>query len=251
MHKSKISETDLYAPVKALLDGQGYDVKGEVGSADIVAIRGAEEPVIVEMKCGFSLSLIHQAIDRQTITDAVYVAVPRGTGRTFGVALRKNIKLCRRLGLGLMVVRLKDGHVDVPLDPAPYQPRRNGRRKAKLLREFARLAGDPNTGGSTRKGLVTAYRQDALRCLALLNVTGPTKAAIVARKTGVTTARRLMADNHYGWFERVETGIYALSPNGEKALIEYKQEITRMGSATRLSHVNIDDGLPDHQQAMS
>jgi hypothetical protein len=229
MARSNISETELYAPVKALLEGQGYVVKGEVGAADIVAMRGDEEPVVVEMKCGFSLSLFHQAIDRQGFSEAVYVAVPKMRGRAFAVSLRKNVKLCRRLGLGLMTVRLRDGHVDVPLDPAPYRPRKNGRRQARLIREFARLAGDPNTGGSTRRGLVTAYRQDALRCLDLLNRNGPTKAALVARETGVPTARRIMADNHYGWFERVKTGIYALSPNGERARAEYAGEIVRIG----------------------
>ena len=230
MAKTKISETDLYAPIKALLEGQGYRVKGEVGAADIVAMRGDEEPVVVEMKCGFSLSLFHQAIDRQSLSDTVYVAVPKTPGRAFALSLRKNIKLCRRMGLGLMTVRLKDGHVDVRLDPAPYQPRKNKRRQTRLVREFARLAGDPNTGGSTRRGLVTAYRQDALRCLELLHRRGPTKAALVAEETGVATARRIMSDNHYGWFERVETGIYALSPNGNRALRDYAGEIARIGA---------------------
>ena len=179
--------------------------------------------------------LFHQAIDRQSISDAVYVAVPKTPGRAFVLSMRKNIKLCRRMGLGLMTVRLKDGHVDVPLDPAPYQPRKNKRRRARLLREFARLTGDPNTGGSTRRGLVTAYRQDALRCLDLLQRNGPTKAALVAGETGVSTARRIMSDNHYGWFERVETGIYALSQNGEKALSDYADEIARISQSVELS----------------
>ncbi len=230
MAKMKFRETDLYAPIKALLETQGYEVKGEVGSADIVAVRGDEEPVVVEMKGGFSLSLFHQAIERQRVTDAVYVAVPRGTGKTFGASLKKNVKLCRCLGLGLMTVRLKDGLVEVPLDPAPYKPRKAQRQKARLLKEFAKLAGDPNTGGSTRKGLMTAYRQDALRCLNLLSELGPTKAAIVAERSGVETARRLMADNHYGWFERVSTGIYGLSPNGQRALEDYAEQISQICS---------------------
>lgn len=33
-------ETDLYLPVKAFLEGQGYVVKAEVGAADVVAVRG-------------------------------------------------------------------------------------------------------------------------------------------------------------------------------------------------------------------
>lgn len=223
-------EADLYAPIKGLLEDQGYEVKGEVGPADIVAVRGDEDPVIVEMKRGFSLSLFHQGMERQRLSDVVYVAIPRGTGRTFQVSLKRNTQLCRRLGLGLMTVRLRDDFVEVHLDPAPYAPRKMKARKTRLLREFARLAGDPNTGGSTRRKLVTAYRQDALRCLTCLNTSGPLKAALVAKETGVTKARRLMADNHYGWFERVETGIYALSPNGERALGEYAEEISRIAS---------------------
>ncbi|MDP2731890.1 MAG: hypothetical protein Q8O63_02085, partial [Hoeflea sp.] len=67
---TRIREADLYLPVKRLLEGQGYVVKGEVGSADVVALRdGEDEPVIVELKAGFSLSLFHQAIDRQALTD--------------------------------------------------------------------------------------------------------------------------------------------------------------------------------------
>lgn len=228
MPKTKIQETDLYAPIKILLEAQGYEVKGEVGSADIVAVRKDEEPLVVELKSSFSLTLFHQAIDRQHITDTVYVAIPRGSGKAFSESLRKNIRLCRRLGLGLMTVRLSDGFVEVSLDPAPYKPRKAQQQKARLLKEFAKLVGDPNTGGSTRKGLVTAYRQDALRCMNCLHEYGPTKAAIVAERSGVTNARRLMADNHYGWFDRVETGIYTLSPKGHRALGEYAEEITRI-----------------------
>lgn len=225
MAARKLRETDLYAPVKALLEGQGYRVKGEVGAADVVAVRGEEDPVVVELKTGFSLSLFHQAVKRQAITDAVYVAVPRGPAKTFHKALRANKALCRRLGLGLMTVRLKDALVEIHIDPAPYRPRKSKGRKERLLKEFARRVGDPNEGGATRTGLMTAYRQDALRCVKILSENGPTKAALVARATQVEHARRLMADNHYGWFDRIETGIYALSPKGESAVADYAGEI--------------------------
>jgi len=210
-------ETELYAPVKAFLEGQGYEVKAEVGAADVVACRGEDAPVIVELKTGFSLSLVHQAVARQAITDAVYLAVPRKTGRRFLAALKQMKTLCRRLGLGLITVRMKDDLVEVHCDPGPYAPRKSAPRKARLLREFARREGDPNTGGATRTGLVTAYRQDALRCAAHLVAEGPTKGAVVARETGVGNATRLMADNHYGWFQRVETGIYDITDAGRLA----------------------------------
>jgi hypothetical protein len=112
---------------------------------------------------------------------------------------------------------MTDGHLEVHCDPGPYAPRQSKPRKTALLREFARREGDPNTGGATRQGLVTAYRQDAIRCAGCLAELGPSKGATVARQTGVEQATRLMADNHYGWFERVEKGIYALTDKGREA----------------------------------
>lgn len=223
-----LRETDLYAPVKRFLEGQGYEVKGEIGAADIVARRGEEEPVIVELKTGFSLALFHQALERLSLSDAVYVAVPYAPGRAFQKALSANAKLCRRLGLGLITVRMKDGFVCAHLDPAPYAPRQSRLRKDRLLREFSRRVGDPNEGGSTRRPLVTAYRQDALRCMKFLIESGPAKAAIVAQSTGVEQARRLMADDHYGWFERVSAGIYTLSPKGLGAADEYEAHLQQL-----------------------
>ncbi|MEO1536761.1 MAG: DUF2161 family putative PD-(D/E)XK-type phosphodiesterase [Pseudomonadota bacterium] len=212
-----MQETELYAPIKSFLEGQGYTVKAEVGAADVVACRGDEDPLVVELKTGFSLSLIHQAIARQSITDTVYIAAPRGKGRRFLTSLTQMKSLCRRLGLGLITVRMQDMHLEVHCDPAPYAPRNSAKRRAMLLREFAKREGDPNTGGATRRGLVTAYRQDALRCAKHLAGAGPTKGATVASKTGVATATRLMADNHYGWFQRVSKGIYDVTDTGRTA----------------------------------
>jgi len=166
-------EAELYAPVKAYLTRQGYTVKGEVGAADVVARRGEEDPVIVELKLGFSLSLFHQGISRLAMSDLVYVAVPHKTGKPFARALKDNVALARRVGLGVMTVRLRDGHVVVQADPAPYSPRKSKKKKTQLLRAFDRLQGDPNEGGATRHGIVTGYRQDALRCARFLAVHGP------------------------------------------------------------------------------
>lgn len=210
-------EQDLYPPIKALLEGQGYVVKGEVGAADVMACRGDEAPVIVELKRGFALALYHQAVERLKVTDLVYIAVPKPTGRTARRALKDNLAMCRRLGIGLITV-LEDGRTEVQCDPGPYAPRKSKVKTARLLREFQRLEGDPNDGGATRHGIVTAYRQDALRCAAHLVEAGPSKGAVVAKATGVKAATRVMADNHYGWFARVEKGIYAVTDKGREGL---------------------------------
>lgn len=218
-----LSEADLYAPVKAFLEAQGYSVKGEVGAADVVARRGDEDPVIIELKRGFSLALYHQAIRRQGVSAAVYIAVPRPKGRTVRRIIADNRGLCRRLGIGLILVSPR-GKVDVVCDPGPYRPRVSIQRQGHLLREFERLRGDPNPGGSMRRGIVTAYRQDALACARVLSHQGPTKGAEVARLADVPNATRIMADNHYGWFVRVKTGIYDISEAGAAGLSDWSIE---------------------------
>lgn len=220
-----MKETDLYPPVKTLLESQGYEVKAEVGSADIMGVRGDEPPVIVELKTGFSLALVHQALERLKITDLVYVAIPEWKGRPGWKAFVANRTLCRRLGLGLITVPPDLDKADVHLDPSSYTPRKDTKRQKRMLKEFQHRVGDPNEGGATRVKLMTSYRQDALRCLAHLEKHGPTKASDIAAATGVARARPILADDHYGWFERVERGIYAITPKGTNAAIQYKAEL--------------------------
>jgi hypothetical protein len=205
------SETDLYAPVKALLEGQGYDVKGEVRGCDVVGVRGDEPPVIVELKKTFGLGLVLQGIDRLGLSDTVYLAVGAWPKR-----MREVKKLCRRLGLGFMVVT-RD-RVDILLDPVPYQPRKNARKARRLLGEHARRVGDPTQGGSTRVPIMTAYRQQALRCAGLLSSNGPMKLSVLRVEADAPNAAAILQQDVYGWFERVERGVYTVSPQGRVGL---------------------------------
>ncbi len=221
-----MKETELYPPIKAFLEAQGYEVKAEVGDCDVLAVRGGEEPVVVELKTGFTLPLVFQGIRRQTVSETVYLAVPAQTGGGKPVwrgRYRDIKKLCRMLGLGLLTVAFKKSGavVDVHLDPAPYAPRKFKPRQRRLLKEHARRVGDPNSGGSTRTPIITAYRQDALRCARYLLDHGPTKAYVIHQATGVVRARRILYSDHYGWFERVDRGIYRLTPAGEQALEQF------------------------------
>ena len=212
-------ETELYPPIKAFLEGQGWEVKAEIGAVDVMACRAGDPPLIVELKVGFSLSLVHQAVARQVVSDLVYIAVPRKTGKAFQSTLKNMKKLCRRLGLGLITVRMKDALVEVHCDPGSFQPRKIKAKKARLFREFDRRTGDPNVGGAARDGVVmTAYRQDAQACAVYLFEHGASKGAEIAKATGVKVATRLMRDNHYGWFEPIERGVYGLTQTGAVAV---------------------------------
>lgn len=210
--RTRPAETDLYPPVKAWLELLGYEVKAEVGAADVAALRDGEL-LVVELKTGFSLTLLQQAVARQAVTETVYVAVPRWKGRAGWRAFKGNIGLCKRLGIGVLSVRLEDGFVQVHSDPAPFKPRPSAPRRGRLLGEFARREGDPNLGGS-RGRIVTAYRQDAEKLVGFLADAGPSRGAEVAGATGVVQATRMMAANHFGWFQRLERGVYGLSPEG-------------------------------------
>ena len=203
-------EAALYAPVKALLEAQGYEVKGEIGECDVVGVRGDDPPVIVELKRSFSLALVYQGLDRLAVTDAVYIAVGAWPKRQAEVR-----RLCRRVGLGLIIVT--GARVDVVEDPVPYRPRRDARRAGRLLREHRRRVGDPMAGGSTRVPVMTAYRQEALRCARLLEA-GPMVLRDMRALADVPDAGPILRDDVYGWFERVARGTYALTPRGREAV---------------------------------
>jgi hypothetical protein len=208
-------ETDLYLPVKRFLEAQGYDVKAEIGDCDVMAVRGGEPPVIVELKTGFTLQLLLQGINRQAVTDTVYLAIPEPKRSLPSDILR----LCKRLGLGLLVVNRE--WVEAYLDPAPYQSRKAPRRKAVLLKEFQRRVGDPNSGGSSKRPLVTAYRQDALRCVKFLKTTGASKVSDIVAQTKVDRTAAILRRDVYGWFMKRDRGIYSLSAKGEAATVTF------------------------------
>lgn len=219
-------ESDLYPGVKAFLEAQGYEVKGEVGGCDVVAVRGNEPPVIVELKLAFNLELLLQGIDRLSLTDRVYLAVPRPRGRrAHGVSVHRSDvrQLCRRVGLGLMTVAPgRPGPVvAVLLDPLPYRPRKHAKRLRLLLGEHARRAGDPNRGGVAKTPIMTAYRQEALRC-ALLIRSGGQATLKALRQTGlVPNAPNILQRDFYGWFRRVERATYALTDRANQDIARF------------------------------
>jgi hypothetical protein len=180
------AEVALYGPVKAFLERQGYVVRGELCGCDLIACRGEEEPVIVELKLRFTLSLLLQGVDRLALSPLVYLAVPRPTAgaRRVRPDAKPVRRLCRRLGLGLMVISGR-GAVEVIEDPVPYRPRQSKRRSTLLLGEFKRRHGDLNVGGSNRRPIVTAYRQDALRCVCALAAAGPMRLGELRVVSGV------------------------------------------------------------------
>jgi len=215
-----MKEIDLYDPVKQFLESQGYEVKGEIRECDVMAVRGDEGPVVVELKLGFSLDVLLQAVNRLSISSVVYIGIPSSC-RAFRKRRRRIIKLLRMLGIGLLLILVnsKRSRVEVVLDPGEYHPRIHPKRRVQLLGEFERRRGDTMPGGSgRRRGMMTAYRQKAIRIGRYLTENGPTKASVIAHAIEESEVRPILYRNVYGWFDRLGEGVYQISPRGTTEL---------------------------------
>lgn len=225
-------ETALYLPVKRFLEKLGFTVKGEVGGCDLVALSGDAPPIVVigELKLTFNLELILQGVDRATACDEVWLAAKlseRGKGRESDARYRN---LCRRLGFGMLAVT-KSGDVEVIVSPTTT-PRRDPKKRSRLVAEHRRRQGDPALGGSTRAPIMTAYRQQALACALALS-DGPRRVRDLTPE--IPDAPKILLHNVYGWFDRAERGIYLLTDAGRAALSRWPlQPIDFAGAAEQV-----------------
>jgi hypothetical protein len=214
-------ETALYLPVKRHLESLGFTVKGEVGGCDLVALSGDDPPLVVigELKLSFNLELILQGVERAGACDEVWLAArlsARGKGRESDARYRN---LCRRLGFGMLGVT-DHGGVEVLVAPATVNPRRNPKKRSRLVTEHQRRKGDPVAGGTSRMPIMTAYRQRALSCAAAM-AAGPRRVRELRPEN--PDAGKILLHNVYGWFDRVDRGIYALTDAGHAALKRWPQ----------------------------
>lgn len=212
-------ETTLYLPIKRFLESLGLEAKGEVCGCDVVALdKGTPVAVVIaELKLAFTLELVLQAVDRLPVCDDVWLAVQasrRGRGREGDARVRK---LCRLLGFGLVTVSAR-GAVEVIVEPAPWQPRRDAKRRSRIVDEHRRRRGDPATGGSTRRPIMTAYRQQALECARALSAAPGRPRDLKAQ---MPDAPKILQRNVYGWFERIERGRYGLTERGRVELARW------------------------------
>ena len=210
-----MKESDLYLPLKQYLESQNYEVKGEVCDCDVVAMRGEEPPVIVELKLTLNLDVLLQGVDRLALSSLIYIGIPHEC-KSFKKRRKLSVKLLKMLGFGLILINPKSNKVEVLLDPSEYKPRKVKQKKERLLGEFQSRIGDPNLGGmASKKGVLTSYRQKALKIALYLEKNKSVKASTLSKELEEPKARDIMYKNFYGWFNRVSTGVYDLSPKGK------------------------------------
>ncbi|NSY98277.1 DUF2161 family putative PD-(D/E)XK-type phosphodiesterase, partial [Agrobacterium tumefaciens] len=113
------------------------------------------------------------------------------------------------------------GEVSMIVGSISPMPRTNPKRRSRLMREHRKRRGDPTAGGSTRAPIMTAYRQQALGCALALS-SGPMRVRQV--RSSIPDAGKILLANVYGWFERLDRGVYGLTPAGCEALQRWPQQ---------------------------
>lgn len=229
-----MKEADLYPPIQAFFEEKGYTVQGEVKDCDIALLR-EDQLILIELKLRFNLELVFQAIDRQTISESVFIALPRTAVKESSKRYRDMMQLIRRLDLGLILVALDSPlqHVEIVRIPSKTarQTKRGARREQQILDEIAARRFTLAVGGVTGEKIPTAYREDAIRILCTLAQLEQASAAELHQEYGCTEkAYAIVSRNYYRWFQRLEHGIYGVSKTGMKFLKDEEEDFREIVS---------------------
>ncbi|MEC9484883.1 MAG: DUF2161 family putative PD-(D/E)XK-type phosphodiesterase [Candidatus Izemoplasma sp.] len=220
-------EEVLFPILKKYFEAHDFTVKAEVNDIDIV-VKKDDLVIAVEMKTTLNTTLMYQGIKREHITDYVYLAIPKPTDRILKSRLFKEKKtLIRRLELGLILVDLEQELVTILLDPKTYHHKKQKKQRKKLLKEFNQRQTAFNIGGSHKREIITAYRELALLALDFM-LDEPKTTKALREYTQKPKVTRILQDNHYGWFERVERGVYQVTDVGVKAHKSYNEVIQKL-----------------------
>ncbi len=192
------------------LRGEGRGRAGRRGRR-----RRGEDVVVVELKAGFSLTLAATGGGApEDHRHGLCRGAALGRARRAGGRSRATSICASGWGLGCSRCGWTTGSVEVHADPGPFRPRKSkvapraaaGRvrppRGRSEPRRHARQGGDRLSAGRGADSPPIWPRR------------GRARGRWWRRPPGVARATRMMADNHYGWFERVETGVYRLTPAG-------------------------------------
>ena len=208
-------EIEMYPAIKKYFEELGFLVRSEVRDIDVIAQK--EDLLIgIEMKNNLSISLLTQGALRQKTCDLVYLAVPKPTRIVKNKTFKNLMYLLKRLELGLLYIDVTKAEAIEVMEPTFYDLNMGKRQKIKeknrILKEIKGRSVDGNQGGSHRKKLLTAYREDSLRTVALMEIM-----TILAPKdlTQFNLNKSLLQNNYYDWFMRVERGKYTLNENIE------------------------------------
>ena len=206
----------MYEPIRQLLNGLGFIVRGEVKNCDIAAIK-AEVLWVVEMKLSANLTLLYQAMERKTITEHVFIAIPRPkNSRSKNFASLK--KIVSKLELGLILVSIDSPKPLAEIIIHPSGNRKTNPKKSDFIRREILGRSSDSTGGTTKTEVSTAYREKCIKIACLIKAHRElTSREMLKLGCGKDTAK-ILRNNHYGWYAKTGDGKYTLSDIGNEYL---------------------------------
>ncbi|WP_250278041.1 DUF2161 family putative PD-(D/E)XK-type phosphodiesterase [[Clostridium] colinum] len=218
-----MKETELYKPIKEYLLKNGYIVQAEVKNCDIACLY-ENKLIVIEMKKSFNLKLLYQAMDRKVFADKVFVAINRP--KNFRKKETKHmLKILKTMDIGLITVALDSPlkTVEIILEPQDKKIKAKTRKRTVILNEIGRRNLDINIGGSSKKdNILTAYREQTIFLACVLNKIEKASPSYIKKQFNIQNASYILQKNHYGYFKRIERGVYTLSKEGKDMLNQNK-----------------------------
>ncbi len=214
-----MKESDLFEPIKIHFETLGFKVDGEVGDCDMLMTDG-QEHIVIELKNDLNFKLFLQGVKRQKVFEKVYLAIwsPKNLSSKL---FRDKVYLLNRLGLGLILVSKRAKKVNIYYEPIVHPVEnyriRNKKVKKRNIKELNGRRSRNNVGGVKGKKILTAYKEDSLLVLDILEKEGELKASIIKSKTGIDRAYDIVYNNYNDWFVKVDKGIYGLTEKGHNA----------------------------------
>lgn len=219
-----MTESELYPSVRDLFEKRGYKVNAEVKDCDITAVKG-DEFIVVELKKNLSVTLLSQGLKRLRTGADVYIAVPKPKNYSFK-KFRDVFSVIKKLELGLIFVSIRGNHsfAEIVFKPQKFKPTAiNSLKRKEVLNEIDGRTIDTNTGGVTGQKIVTAYTEKCIHIACILDIYGDLSPKEIREKGGSDNTYNILKMNVYGWFHKVSRGIYGITTDGRKGLLEYPE----------------------------
>ena len=223
--KNDFRENDLYNPVKTLFENNGYVVQAEVNNCDVMCVKDSQI-IVIELKKEFNLKLVYQAIERQNITNSVFVCITRPKNCKRDTLWKNMTNLLKRLNLGLILVSMDSDlkKAEIIFEPKEMKVKKN-KKAQKALNEFSSRSGHYNSGGVNKTKIITSYREKSIKLACTLENKTYLSLKELKQLGFDEKVGRILNDNYYGWFEKVKRGYYCLSNKGKEMILsnEFKE----------------------------
>ena len=145
----------------------------------------------------------------------------------------------RRLEVGLLIVSFDEGENQVKVihHPAPFDRMKSMRlstkKRQRLLTEIKGRTGDYNIGGSHQSKVITSYKENCIHIACCLAHHGPLSPKSLREIGTGDKTYQILHKNYDGWFDKIERGIYTLSPTGIAEMNEYPELVEYFSKLTR------------------